>query len=174
VPEEGDISYADLAKALEIDETNLTRLIRHAMTNRIFLEPRSGYVAHSAASRVLKDDQQMVGWVGVCSSEFFQAAARTVESMQAHPGSQEPSESGYSLAHCPGKPMFSVLGNDPIRAKRFGAAMVSLTGGEGYEMDYVLDNYPWGELPDGAVIVDVRPLSPSCTPHAVPLKFPLA
>ena len=124
------------------------------MTNRIFHEPREGYVAHTAASRLLLDDAQMNDWVGLCSAEFFPAAARTVDAMALYPSSQEPTQTGFSLAHCPEKPMFAALGSDPARAKRFGNAMSSLTGGEGYEVDYLVDNYPWADL-GKATIVDV-------------------
>lgn len=155
MPLDGDISYTELASAVGVDETNIRRVVRHAMTNRLFREPRDGYVAHTAASRVLRDDEQMIGWVGVNCSEFFPASAKTVDSMIKYPASQEPSESGFSLAHAPGVPMFAVLGKEPARAKRMGAAMISLTGGEGYEPEYLVDGYPWGELGE-AVVVDVR------------------
>jgi hypothetical protein len=155
VPVDGDISYAELASAVGVDETNIRRVVRHAMTNRIFRESRDGYVAHTAVSRVLRDDEQMIGWVGVNCSEFVPASAKTVDSMIQYPASQEPSESGFSLAHAPGVPMFAVLGREPARAQRMGAAMVSLTGGEGYEPEYLVDGYPWAELGE-AVVVDVR------------------
>ncbi|KIW08680.1 uncharacterized protein PV09_00631 [Verruconis gallopava] len=154
VPTDGDVSYADIAVATGLDETNAKRLIRHAMTNRIFTEPRPGYVAHTAASRVLRDDPSMVDWVGVCSSEFYQASAKTVEALRKFPNSQEANEAGYAEYWCPGKPMFAVMGADPVRAKRFGGAMVSLTGGEGYEPQYLVDNYDWEGLGE-ATVVDV-------------------
>lgn len=154
VPVDGSASYADIAKAAGADEVDLRCLIRHAMTNRIFCEPREGYVAHTAASRVLLEDAQMNDWVGLCSAEFFPAAARTVDAMTLYPSSQEPSQTGFSLAHCPDKPMFAALGSDPARAKRFGNAMGSLTGGEGYEVDHIVNNYPWAELGE-ATVVDV-------------------
>jgi hypothetical protein len=124
------------------------------MTNRIFREPREGYVAHTAASRLLLEDAQMADWVGVCSAECFPASARTVDAMLQFPGSQEPTQTGYSLAFCPGNPMFALIGQDPVRAKRFGGAMRSLTEGEGYEVEYIVDNYPWAELGE-ATVVDV-------------------
>jgi hypothetical protein len=140
---------------VDVDEVNIRRIIRHAMTNRIFRESRDGYVAHTAISRILLEDANMADWVGVCSAEFFVAAARTVDAMVKYPASQEPSQTGYSLAHCPDKPMFAEMGKDPVRAKRFGGAMGSLTGGEGYEVDHLVNNYPWADLGE-ATIVDVR------------------
>ncbi|OCK75619.1 O-methyltransferase [Lepidopterella palustris CBS 459.81] len=155
VPIDGEVSYTELAKATGVDENNLKRLIRHAMTNRIFKEPREGFVAHTAASRLLVDDPQMIDWVGLCSADFFPAAAHTVDAMVKYPGSQEPSEAGFTVAwRHEGTPMFMEIGKNPARAKRFGGAMQSLTGGEGYEVDYLVDGYPWGDLGD-ATFVDI-------------------
>ncbi|KAE9993411.1 hypothetical protein EG327_005182 [Venturia inaequalis] len=154
VPLHGDISYTDIAKAAGADEMDLRRLIRHAMTNRIFKEPRDGYVSHTASSRVLLDDGQMNDWVGLCTAEFFQAASLTINAMRLYPGSQEPKHTGYSLAHGQDTSMFMILGSDPDRAIRFGSAMASLTGGEGYEVSHIVDNYPWADL-GKATVVDV-------------------
>lgn len=154
MPLQGDISYTDIASAAGVDEKDLRRLLRHAMTNRIFREPRDGYVSHTAASRVLLDDAQMNDWVGLCTAEFFQAASQTINAMVLYPGSQEPRHTGYSLAHAPETSMFVVLGSDPNRAVRFGNAMASLTGGEGYEVSHIVDNYPWADL-GKATVVDV-------------------
>lgn len=134
---------------------NLKRLIRHAMTNRIFREPSEGFVAHTAASRLLVDDSQMIDWVGLCSADFFPAAAHTVDAMVKYPGSQEPGEAGFTVAwRHEGTPMFMEIGKNPARAKRFGGAMSSLTGGEGYEVEYLVNGYPWADFGD-ATFVDV-------------------
>ncbi|OCL11850.1 O-methyltransferase [Glonium stellatum] len=155
VPVDGEASYTEISKATGLDEVNLKRLVRHAMTNRIFKEPKDGYVAHTAASRLLVDDPQMIDWVGLCSADFFPAAAHTVDAMVKYPGSQEPGEAGFTVAwRHEGTPMFLEIGKNPARAKRFGGAMSSLTGGEGYEVDYLVNGYPWEELGD-ATFVDI-------------------
>jgi len=52
--------------------------------------------------------------------------------------------------------MFATLGKDPVRGKRFGGAMKSLTGGEGYEIHYLVDNYPWDQIDEhGGTVVDL-------------------
>ncbi|EHL00193.1 putative Sterigmatocystin 8-O-methyltransferase [Glarea lozoyensis 74030] len=52
--------------------------------------------------------------------------------------------------------MFVTFGKSPLRAKRMSGAMASLTGGEGYELSYLLDNYDWASLnASKATIVDV-------------------
>jgi hypothetical protein len=52
--------------------------------------------------------------------------------------------------------MFATFGKDPVRAKRMGGAMVSLTGGEGYEVSHLIDNYAWSAIDDvSGTVVDV-------------------
>ena len=96
--------------------------------------------------------------------EIAIAAAKAIEAMKTYPGSQEPTETAFSLAHCPGQPMFANISKDPKRAKRFGNAMESLTGGEGYEVKYMVDNYPWKELDEkGGLVVDVSTIDITMT-----------
>ncbi|GME33715.1 putative o-methyltransferase family 2 protein [Neofusicoccum parvum] len=170
VPADGDISLDALARAAGVDVVNVKRIVRHAITNRIFCEPRPGHVAHTAASRVLVDDPTMNDWVGLCSSDFFPAAARTVDAMEKWPGSQEPTQCGFSAAWGIEVPMFVEIGRDPARAKRFGRAMQSLTGGEGYEVDYLVNGYPWEAL-GSATVVDVGG-SHGFVPVALAKRFP--
>lgn len=170
VPLEGDISFDDLASATNVDAVNVKRIVRHAMTNRIFCEPRDGYVAHTAASRAMLDDATLNDWVGLCSSDFFPAAARTVDAMEKWPGSQEPTQCGFSVAWNIDVPMFVEIGRNPARAKRFGRAMQSLTGGEGYEVDYLVNGWPWDAL-GSATVVDVGG-SHGFVPVALAKRFP--
>lgn len=46
------------------------------MTNHIFEEPRKGIVAHTAASRLLAEDQLMRDFVGIACEEHFPGAPR--------------------------------------------------------------------------------------------------
>lgn len=62
------------------------------MTKRIFQEPRKGVVTHTAASRLLVEDEQTADWVGASTDDLWQAAAQTVNAMVKFPGSQEPNE----------------------------------------------------------------------------------
>lgn len=40
-------------------------------------------------------------------------------------------------------------------AARYSLAMQAHGGGEGYELVHTVEGYPWGELKDGATVVDV-------------------
>src|ERR1700753_1831703 len=55
VPTDKSISYADLAHSLNVDESQLKRVLRYAMTKGIFAEI-DGKVMHTEVSRLLPQD----------------------------------------------------------------------------------------------------------------------
>ena len=77
MPLEGEISFIDLAHLTNMEEPNLRRIIRFAIVwHRVFREPRKGYVAHSAASRLLVADGKSFDALGMMFDESVQAYAR--------------------------------------------------------------------------------------------------
>ncbi|PQE06932.1 6-hydroxytryprostatin B O-methyltransferase protein [Rutstroemia sp. NJR-2017a WRK4] len=152
IPIHEEASYVDLAKECGINELDLRRIIRHAMTLRLFKEPKKDIVAHTAASRMLAEDQQVADYVAVSSNEFWPAAAQTLDAMVKWPGSQEPNETGFALANNTDKSLFAVLSQDPQRARRFGNGMKAFTEGTGYDLQYVVNNYPWEGLGSGTIV----------------------
>jgi hypothetical protein len=157
-PSNSTATFAEIAQTTGLDELNVRRFLRHAMTNRIFREPSPGVVAHTAASRVLAEDKMMDDWVGFCVEDMWPAASRTIAAIELNPSVSEPTQTGFCVANNTTdiEPMFATFGKSPLRAKRMGGAMVSLTGGEGYEVFYLLDNYDWASLDaEHATIVDV-------------------
>ncbi|KAI9732978.1 MAG: hypothetical protein M1818_007411 [Claussenomyces sp. TS43310] len=151
-------TFAEISKKVNLDEMNVRRLMRHAMTNRIFKEVSPGVVAHTAASRVLAEDAVMQDWVGTCTEDFYPASAQVVKALALAPGSQDMTQTGFQLANntWEQEPLFVTLGKDPVRARRFGGSMHSLSNGEGYEPSYLVDHYPWADLDARqALVVDL-------------------
>ncbi|KAL3422651.1 o-methyltransferase [Phlyctema vagabunda] len=153
-------TYAEISRVVGVDEMNVRRLLRHAMTNRIFQEVAPGVVGHTAASRLIAENQQMEDWIGFCVEDMWPGAAATVKALDTYPSASEPVQTGFCFAHetVNKEPMFVTFGKSPVRAKRMGGAMKSLTGGEGYEVDYLVDNYNWesiDSLPGGGTVVDI-------------------
>ena len=85
---EEEVTYEDLEKRVSVDPTTLKRMLRHAMTNNIFLESRKGYVAHTRVSRLLAEDEQMAGWVGLLNDDCWLPMGHTLDGMRTWPGSQ--------------------------------------------------------------------------------------
>lgn len=100
----------------------------------------------------------MDSWVGFCVEDLLPASSKTVDALKLHPSASEPVQTGFNVANdtVNKEPMFLTFGKDPPRAKRFGGAMASLTGGEGYEVAYFVDNYDWAEIDSrSGTVVDI-------------------
>ncbi|KAJ6259658.1 O-demethylpuromycin-O-methyltransferase [Drechslerella dactyloides] len=154
VPLDGDISYAEIGKQCNVPELKIRRVLRLAMTNRIFYEPRHGYVAHTAASKLLRDDLMMRNWISYNTDDLAPASLKVVEALQKWPESGETSETAFALANG-GESLFQFLGTRPERAKRFGTAMSAFSTGQGYAVEHLVNGYDWDKLPKDATIVDV-------------------
>lgn len=75
-----------------MDESITRRLLRQAINNDIFTEPRKGVVAHNAVSRVLSENKGALDLVTVNGDELWQAGSQAINAMVKWPGSQEPNE----------------------------------------------------------------------------------
>ena len=135
---------------------NLRRIIRHAITNRIFTEPTKGYVAHTSRSRLLipTENAPMSAWVSFMTSDLWVSIARVVDAMKKWPGSGESNETGVNLAYETDRPWFDFLQDDKELAKRYSLAMEAHGGGEGFKLEFTVKGYPWEKLGKG-VVVDV-------------------
>lgn len=155
VPLNGEITFAELAVAAGLGESHVRRLVRHAITQHIFCEPRPGFVAHSASSRLLAEDADVAAWVRWRADDCWLAAYHTCEAIARWPASEEPNETGFSLANQTSLSMFDVLAADPERAARFAAGMRLYAARPDLDVHYLVDAWPWGELKDGATVIDV-------------------
>ncbi|KAK3903503.1 hypothetical protein C8A05DRAFT_14529 [Staphylotrichum tortipilum] len=162
VPISTPIPLTTLATLTPLDPINLARILRMAMTNGIFCEPSPGVIAHTAASRVLAEDENMQAWIGFNGEDIFPSAGHVLQALEAHPEATSLTRSGFQFAFgtVDKEPMFATFGKDPVRARRMGRAMASLTGGEGYEPAFFVDvekgGYDFSELDKvGGTFVDI-------------------
>ncbi|PTD03755.1 O-methyltransferase gsfB [Fusarium culmorum] len=118
VPLDEPISLRDLQTRTTLDSVNLARALRHAMTNSIFQEPMPGFIAHSAASKILAQDSNLQAWVGLNGEDFFPAGAHTLEALRADPKATSLTRTGFNHAWgtVDKEPMFATFGKDPHEA----------------------------------------------------------
>lgn len=165
VPLDGMISYENLTtkvrelnNGLNISLLDLRRLIRHAITNRIFVEPKKGFVAHSRSSQLIREDAPLRNWVGFITHDLWLPIANVIPAMKKWPASEEPTETGVNLAYKQDLAWFDFLQQDEVFNKRYNLAMQAHGGGEGYSTELVVKGYPWDKLPENATVVDVSTL----------------
>ncbi|KAK2030299.1 O-methyltransferase [Colletotrichum zoysiae] len=158
VPIDGTTTLAELQSKTSLDPVNVARVLRHVMTNHIFREPTPGVIAHTAASRLLAEDQALQDWVGYNLEDNFPASGHVLQALKTYPEATSLTRTGFNFAFdtVDKEPMFVTFGKDPARAKRFGGAMLSLTGGEGYEIKHLVDNYDFSDIDArGGTLVDI-------------------
>ncbi|EKG16123.1 O-methyltransferase family 2 [Macrophomina phaseolina MS6] len=161
----GLISMSSLAASAGLPEPLLRRLLRHAMTRHVFREPREGFVAHTAASaalaRVASPPREAFQFA---AEDLWPAGLRLADAIAKWPTSEEPTESGFAVAHAEEgeggqelKSLWQVLQLDAAKARRFGG-MVEL---EASFVGFPLHQAEWsGTVVDvgggsGAVSVDL-------------------
>ncbi|CZR65817.1 related to sterigmatocystin 7-O-methyltransferase precursor [Phialocephala subalpina] len=153
VPLDGSISYPDLSQKSGISVPMLKRTLRHAMTSRLFTETNN-LISHSPTSRLLVTNPGLAAWVDLHTETAFKSLAHTMDALEKWPDSTSPREGGYSLAV--GKPgeisVYEDVARDPVRTVNFGRAMQFLSSGEGYEVEGLVEGYPWGKLGKGTVV----------------------
>ncbi|KAI0885945.1 S-adenosyl-L-methionine-dependent methyltransferase [Annulohypoxylon maeteangense] len=139
VPIDGSITLSELQTKTTLDPTNLARLLRHGMVNHLFHEPEAGVITHTAASRLLLEDESLQSWVAFNTKDVYPASAHVIDALKKYPEATGLMQTGFNFAFntVDSEPMFVTIGKDPKRAKRMGQAMTSLTGGEGYELSYI-------------------------------------
>lgn len=154
LPVGSETTFAEMAASAGLAESDVRKLVRLAVTQKIFEEPRPGVITHSAASRLLAEDPGVHDFVATCADDLWQAAAQTCNAMVKFPGSEEPNETGFCLANNTNKSMFEYLADYPERSSRFANMMRGFTEGKAYDLKYITDFYPW-EQHSGGTVVDI-------------------
>jgi hypothetical protein len=135
------ITLEELQSKTALDPVNLARTLRMAMSSHIFREPEPGVIAHTAASVLLAEDEDLQAWIGFNCEDIYPASAHVLDALTKYPEATHLKRTGFQFAFntVDVEPMFVTFSKDPMKSKRMGRAMVSLTGGEGYELRYFVD-----------------------------------
>lgn len=154
VPLNEEITYEDLSKTCGLPLDPLKRILRHAMLNNLFYEPKPGYVAHSKLSSVFITDPKMSSWLGHNYDEVFRCFIAVPEVVKKYPNASDPGQTACGLTFNQPKGLFGGLFHEyPWRAARFEGAMHALTQGS-YDPSYLVHGYDWGKHEE-ALVVDV-------------------
>lgn len=143
-------SFEAVSATCGLNVTDLRRILRYAMTNHIFCEPRPGFVAHTAVSRLLVENPLMHDFVGNFCEVRFPASARTVDALDKYGESQDPSQSGFSLYKNTARGLYDEFSHDTELARRFSGAMSAFA--QQIDFSFILDSFPWKSYTDPVVL----------------------
>ncbi|KNG86926.1 O-methyltransferase [Aspergillus nomiae NRRL 13137] len=144
IPIEGTITFEELAQVTNLNIKDLTRFLRVAISRHVFYEPRKGVIGHTAASKLLVNNPMVEAWLLNIAEEYWPAFTRTVDATEKWPGSEEPNETGYSLAFNTNMNPFDEISKDPRRQAQFITAMRFSHLHPAYHLSHLLDNYDFG------------------------------
>ncbi|KIX03594.1 uncharacterized protein Z518_07147 [Rhinocladiella mackenziei CBS 650.93] len=151
VPDEGDISFKDLASKAGVDEGRCTRILRMQMTYNYFREPRKGYVAHTVGSKLFNHPTKRDG-LGYIIEEGFPGSSKICEAFEKFPGSQERNETPWNVAHGTSLPIFEFFETQPARMKRFFGSIKAFGEGEGFDLHHMIAGFHWKGIGQGLVV----------------------
>ena len=140
-----EISFQEIARRCSLNESDLRRLLRMAIANYIFREPRNGVLAHTAISKLLAQDPLVHQWVRLVCDEMWPSGSRTIDAMMKWPGSQEPQHTGVGLTTSTGEFLFDMLRRDPGRAQRFADGMKFLQSAPAFNLNHLINDLGWGD-----------------------------
>ncbi|KAF2464342.1 putative O-methyltransferase [Lindgomyces ingoldianus] len=151
VPLGCSISFVELADKCGLSEHDLGRIIRYvAAHHRVFCEPEKGYVAHTAASKLLSENKMIEHLMGLTFAECWPAHSRVIDAIARK--SEEPNISGYAFANGTSLNTFDFLSHHPERAHRFAGAMSSTSQAS---LDALSNYFGWAGLEAGTTVVDL-------------------
>ncbi|KAI4095257.1 MAG: hypothetical protein LQ339_007316 [Xanthoria mediterranea] len=152
----GGITVQDLAGRLNLREGLVSRLLAHCATHHIYYQAAQDFFIHTAASRVLKENEGMRKWILIGAEELIPATLKAADALVKYPNSEEPEHSGWSLQNSTNLPVFRALANMPDRAMVFAGAMTWHAMLPGFSPQYLAAAFPWGpSSEDELTIVDV-------------------
>ncbi|RDK45505.1 O-methyltransferase [Aspergillus phoenicis ATCC 13157] len=141
VPLDGTTTFEEVSKATGLGQKDLSRFLRVAISRHVFCEPTKGTIAHTAASKLLINNPMVEAWIQNIAQEFWPAFTRTVEATERWPGSEEPNETGYSIAHGTTSHPFDEIRKDQRRHQQFITAMRFSHLHPAYHLSHLLNNY---------------------------------
>lgn len=80
--ENEELSFAELAAKCQVPEPDFTRILRQAMSKHIFKEPRKGFVAHTAASKLFISPSSLNDFVFIALEDVWPSATRMLDAME--------------------------------------------------------------------------------------------
>ena len=156
MPIDGCATYQELASRSGIPESMARRFLRHAMANRVFAQSSPNQVRHTAASRLMVTDSDFFDAMGLQTSDLGPASASVFDALSKYGDSGEPNETAFSLANGTNLSIYQILGQNPERARRFGASMRFYTKDEGWDLKHLVAGFNWASIDyPGATVMDM-------------------
>ncbi|KKY26493.1 putative sterigmatocystin 8-o-methyltransferase [Phaeomoniella chlamydospora] len=143
IPLRGDIPTAEVAESAGVPLAQLQTVSRVAITTGYLLEPRAGYLCHSAASALVASDPDYAGYAFVLTELFYKASDKVIEATEKWGDTTKNTETGYCLAFQTEKPMFGHLFQDKTRATMFPGFTRAIAKTGERDPRFLVEGFDW-------------------------------
>ncbi|TVY22560.1 O-methyltransferase [Lachnellula hyalina] len=143
-----EVSFTDLAERCDLQKNDLTRILRQAMSKHVFKEPKRGYVAHTAASKLLMDSKDLNDMLYIAHDIIWPASAHLLESIDKWKGSEEHNHTGYNIASGTTESFFENTKKDSRLEEAFANNMKYWQSRPGFGNDHshLLSSFDWASV----------------------------
>ncbi len=166
VPEQGSISYTELAIKASVSEAQLSRIARMAMCAGQFHEPSTGQIAHTPLSMALRSSTSTYNAMMFLTEISAPSAQKMVEMTrhQAVQASQSIPESelgksqlAFNIALSTPLHFYGFLSKNPLHQQRFNSGMKAFSTATESHVKHLISqsSFPWSSLPHDSLIVDM-------------------
>ncbi|KAJ5948878.1 hypothetical protein N7454_002185 [Penicillium verhagenii] len=152
VPQQGSISYADLAILANVPEGALKSISRMAMTDGLFVESPPQHIAHSATSASIQANPGFHDWAVFNSDISAPTALAMVDAHEKWKDTFDATHTAYNVAFDTDMPFFKHLSQDAERHRQFAGYMRAVTSSQGTGLKQLVDGWNWEALGNGLVV----------------------
>lgn len=143
--------YADVAALCGVSVSNLRRILRFAMVNRLFHEPTADHVAHNVFSAALVTDPVLLGQLEFLGEDSFAFSTKLVEAHQQWPDDGDNAagnHAAFNVACGTDMQRYVWLGQPghESEARRFGNMLAFARRERATDVRFVVDAYPWSAV----------------------------
>ena len=126
------------------------------MTLNVFDESETGQVRHTAISRLLATNEGYYNTIGLQVEDIGPASLKLIEAWEKFgDDAGEPDQSAFSLCNG-GRSLFTVLAEEPERARRFDSAMKYCVEDKDFSFFDIVKAFDWSKLDTlGSRLVDL-------------------
>ncbi|KAF2172651.1 hypothetical protein M409DRAFT_62405 [Zasmidium cellare ATCC 36951] len=155
IPQNGVISYNDLAAKARVPWSQLRAITRMAICNGFLQEPRPNVVAHSRISALFARDQSFLNWARWMVNYSVPTAYKLPEATKMWGETSAKDQTAFNLGLDSKLPFFDHLRQTPAMTDLFAAYMRNVAHNETWSLQHAVDGFDWAALPAGSKVVDV-------------------
>jgi len=154
VPEQGSMTYYEVARKASVPESQLRRICRMAITSGLFQEVDEDTLAHSTLSKKLRQGSPFLDAMMFLTEISSRSASKMVEKTERFGFTSSKNETAFNIAFDTDLPFYGYLSQNSALGARFAGTMRFLGAGQEFHLDHLINGYDWAGLGE-ATIVDV-------------------